>query len=131
LKNTNLSLVISPLKDIIANLVLRILWSAFFGWWITILWYLFAVIFVALVFSAQVGYWMLDRSERVFSFERDSHHNWRTRKQLVLGVFWFYLVGWWAGLLLLSLASVCVVLIIGFPLGIWLMEYLDKITILS
>ncbi|NHK32478.1 MAG: hypothetical protein FK730_14085 [Asgard group archaeon] len=119
------------MKDIIANLILRILWSAFFGWWITIIWYFFAFIFVALVFSVQLGYWMLDRSERVFSFERDSHQNWRTRKRLVLGVFWFYLIGWWAGLLLISLASVCVVSIIGFPLGIWLMRHLDEVVILS
>jgi len=119
------------LDDLIANLIVRILWAALFGWWITIIWYLFAIVFVALVFSAPVGYWMLDRIEMVFSFNRESHHTWRTRKRIVLGVIWFYLIGWWAGILLIGLSSACVVTVIAFPFGSWLMRSLDTVVILS
>jgi len=119
------------LDDLIANLIVRILWAALFGWWITVLWYLFAFILVALVISAPIGYWMLERIEMVFSFNRESHHNWRTRKRIVFGVIWFYLVGWWAGLLLISFSSACVVSVLGFPLGTWLIKHLDTVVILS
>jgi len=119
------------LDDLIANLIIRILWSAFVGWWVTIIWYLFAIVFIALVFSAPVGYRMLSHTEMIFSFERESSHNWKTRRRIILSVIWFYLFGWWIGLLLICLSSACVVTILGFPLGTWLMKRLDVVVILS
>jgi uncharacterized membrane protein YccF (DUF307 family) len=119
------------LDDLIANLIVRLLWAAIFGWWITIIWYLFAIVFVAMVFSAPVGYWMLERIEMVFTLNRESHHSWKSRRRIVFGIIWFYLIGWWAGLLLIILASVCVVTVLAFPLGSWLMRSLDTVVIQS
>jgi uncharacterized membrane protein YccF (DUF307 family) len=119
------------MDDLIANLIIRILWSAFIGWWVTIIWYLFAIVFIALVFSARVGYRMLGYSEMIFSFERESSQNWKTRRRIIFSVIWFYLFGWWLGLLFIILSSVFVVSIIGFPLGTYLMKRLDDVVILS
>ncbi len=114
-----------------ANLIVRIFWTILIGWWVSIIWYIIGILLVALAITAPSGFWVLDRLEFVFSLERDPELTWKTGQRLIFGVIWFYLVGWWLGLAVIILAGACALLIIGFPLGVWLIKRLDDVVILE
>ncbi|NPE08371.1 MAG: hypothetical protein GNW80_08835 [Asgard group archaeon] len=113
------------------NIILRFLWAIFIGSWLTPIWYFFGFIFTALIITAPIGIWFFDRIGYVFSLYEDPHKGKLTLSRTVGGLLWFYFFGWWLGFLVVALAEVCLGTIIGFPLGWWLINRLDKIVVLA
>ncbi len=95
------------------------------------LFYLFGFLFMALIITAPIGLWFFNRIGYAFSLYEDPQKKEVTFSRSVGGLLWFYFIGWWAGLLVVSLAEVCTASLIGIPLGWWLINRLDKVVILS
>lgn len=113
------------------NIIIRFLWALFIGSWLTPIWYIFATLFTALIVTAPLGVWMFDRIGYVFSLHEERFNERISIRKTTRGLCWFYLVGWWAGLLVVLLADVCLGLIITFPIGWWLINRLDKVVVLG
>lgn len=113
------------------NIILRILWVIFIGSWLMPIFYLFGFLFMALIITAPLGLWFFNKIGYVFSLYEDPEKSEITFSKTVGGLLWFYFIGWWAGLLVISLAEVCTGTIIGIPLGWWLINRLDKVVILG
>ncbi|MFW9924544.1 MAG: hypothetical protein ACFFDW_14770 [Candidatus Thorarchaeota archaeon] len=113
------------------NIILRLLWSIFIGSWLTPIWYFFGMLFTALIITGPLGIWFFDRIGYVFSLYEGEGKESVTLSKTFVGICWFYLVGWWLGLIVVSIASACVGTIIFFPIGWWLINRLDKVVVLG
>lgn len=112
------------------NIIVRFIWWLFIGSWLTPIWYIFGFIFTALVITAPIGFWFFERIGYVFSFYEDESRERLTFSKAILSYLWFLFIGSWLGFVVMALAEACMVTIIGFPLGWWLMNRLDKVVLL-
>ena len=112
------------------NIIIRFIWWLFIGSWLTPIWYLLGFIFTALIITAPIGFWFFNKIGYVFSFYEDPEKEKVTFTKALKSYLWFFFIGWWAGFLVISLAEVCMATIIGFPLGWWLVNRLDKVVVL-
>ena len=113
------------------NIILRILWVIFIGSWLMPIFYVLGFIFMALIITAPIGVWFFNKIGYVFSLYENPEKPKVTFSTSLKGLCWFYLVGWWAGFLVVSLAEACTATLIGIPLAWWLIDRLDKVVILS
>ena len=113
------------------NIVLRILWAIFIGSWLTPIWYLLGALFTGLIITGPLGIWFFDRIGYVFSLYKDDEKERITLSKTVMGIIWFYFVGWWAGLVAVIIADVCIALLITIPVGWWIINRLDRIVVLG
>ena len=113
------------------NIILRILWVIFIGSWLMPIFYILGFIFTALIITAPIGMWFFNKIGFVFSLYEDPNQKKMTFTRTIGGILWFYFIGWWAGLLVVSLADALTATLIGIPLAWWLIDRLDKIVILN
>lgn len=50
---------------------------------------------------------------------------------ILIRLLWFVFVGWWASLIVISLAALANLTIIGIPLGLWLMNRVPQVVTLK
>jgi hypothetical protein len=113
------------------NIVIRFLWTIFIGSWLLPIWYLLGFFFTALIVTSRIGFWFFDKIEFVYSLHKDETKEKFTFKKTAKTILWFIFIGWWLGLLVITLAQICAGLIITIPIGWWLINKLDVIILLE
>ncbi len=127
------------------NLLIRVIWFVFVGWWLSQLVILVGWLFNLTVLGLPLGIYILNRvpqaatlkssrrlaasttladGTQVVGFADQPQHPWWIR------AVYFLLVGWWASLLWLEVAWLLGVLIIGLPLSFWMFGAAGKVTTL-
>jgi uncharacterized membrane protein YccF (DUF307 family) len=113
------------------NIIIRVLWAIFIGSWLMPIFYLLGVIFTALIITAPAGMWFFNKIGYVFSLYEDEKEERLTLSKTIITLLYFYFIGWWAGLIVIAIADACIATIIGFPIGFWLINRIDRVVILS
>ncbi len=116
------------------NILVRVLWFVFFGWWLGEIVLLLAWVSMILILPIPLGLWMLNRLPQVFTlrpyryrveaFQTEAgtilaRQNVEQRGFLIRALY-FVLIGWWLSLIWLELAWVLAFIIVGLPLAFWM-----------
>lgn len=118
------------------NMLVRILWFLFVGWWAAGLVSGIAYVIALTVIGLPLALWMLNRIGTVATLRPADRQEWTTvqtpdgsqvatlaerqQRPWVLRALWFVLVGWWLTGLWLWLAWLLTIIVIGLPLA-WAM----------
>ena len=126
-------------------LLLRVLYFLLFGWWFTGVWINAAWVLNVTVIGLPLGLWMLNRVPQVLTLKpvrsvvmtqirggeiislRTTgvpQHFWLWR------LLYFVVIGWWASLIWANVAWFLCAIIVGLPLGIWMLNRLPAVTTL-
>jgi uncharacterized membrane protein YccF (DUF307 family) len=121
------------------NLLLRIVWFVFIGWWLcavvsAVAWFLNATI-IGLPF----GLWLINRLP-TFATLRPQEQRWRIEGNVIVSdtkqrpflirVIYFLLIGWWLSGIWMAVAYALLISIIGFPLAFWMYGRIGAVTTL-
>lgn len=106
--------------------VLRILYFTLIGWWAAFLWGLAAYLCCLTIVLLPIGTAMFNRLPRVLTLKPVAlePYTGRPRRELslVLRILWFFVVGWWLGLLCFKVGYLLCLTIVLLPLGVWLLH---------
>ena len=125
------------------NLLIRAIWFVAIGWWLGLLWTIFAWLFNLTVIGLPVGVMMLHAIPQVMTLrsrnsvqvhvgpsgnvliQRPMEH------PFVLRAIWFVLIGWWASLLWMLVAWSFSASIILMPIAFWMFDRVPTILTLA
>ncbi len=125
------------------NIVIRFLWMLFIGWWLSGIFYVVGAVLTALIITSPLGMIVMQKLGWAFSlYEGDSgstviHAGDTTiitqKKNInfVVRYLYFMFIGWWVGLIAMSIAWILGIIIIGLPLSIMIMNRMGKIMTLA
>ena len=106
--------------------VLRALYFLLVGWWAGLVWGLVAYVLCATWVLLPVGTTMFNRLPAVITLKpvpRESVSGARPREvSFVVRVVWFFVIGWWLGLLAFKVGYLLCATIVLMPVGIWLLH---------
>lgn len=106
--------------------LIRALWFLLVGWWLGLLWGGVAYLCCASYVLLPVGTVMFNRLPQVLTLkpaERVAQTGRRLPEvSFVVRVLWFFLVGWWLGLLCFKVGYVLCLTIVLMPVGLWLLH---------
>jgi len=135
--------VSSPSNQIVVvsapNLLLRVLWFIFAGWWLTGILSAAAWALNASILGLPLGLWVINRLpfvatlRPVETFYRidDGHVVSGVEQQpLLIRAVYFLLVGWWLSGLWMALAYALLISIIGLPAAFWMYGRIGAVTTL-
>ena len=120
-------------------MALKILYFLFIGWWFGGLSALLGYVLCSTIIFLPLGVLILNRLPTLvwlkepadaIAYEQDMirvHEN----VPLLLRILWFFVVGWSLGMFALGLGYICMVTVIGFPLGVWLINRVPLLLSLS
>ena len=126
-----------------ADLLVRAIWFFFIGWWLGLIWTLFAWLFNLTLIGMPVGAMMLNAIPQVMTLRRPRTHLVQTglhgpmvavyapQHPLPLRVLWFLLVGWWASLLWMLMAWAFSASLLLMPIAFWMFNRVPTITTLA
>ncbi len=121
-------------------LVIRAVWFFFVGWWLGLIWTVFAWLFNVSLIFLPMGAWMLNRIPQIMTLRtpqpravmqggalvpRPNHIPWPLR-----GI-WFLVIGSWASLLWMMLAWALSATLILMPISFWMFDRVPTITTLA
>lgn len=125
------------------SLLVRAVWFVLIGWWLGLIWTIFAWLFNLTLIGLPVGLLMLHTIPQIMTLrprsgprlqvvgngsivvQRPAEH------PLPLRAIWFVLVGWWASLLWSLVAwSFCATIIL-MPIAFWMFDRVPTITTLA
>lgn len=125
------------------NLLIRVLWFVFIGWWLSQLVILLGWLLNLTILLIPAGVWILNRVPQVATLKSSrkalrSSVDAETGAQIVEMVdreqiqlwkraVYFLLVGWWASLIWLEIAWLFGLIIIGLPLSFWMYGATGKV----
>jgi uncharacterized membrane protein YccF (DUF307 family) len=122
------------------NLLLRVLWFIFIGWWLgaivsSVAWFLNAIII-----GLPLGLWLINRLPTVITLrpqemgiEVDASGRLRqgvTQYPFLIRAVYFLLIGWWFSGIWMSAAYFLLVIIVGLPLSFWMFGQVGTVTTL-
>lgn len=120
------------------NILVRLLWFVFFGWWLGGLVSAFAWLCVLSVLGLPLGLWLIDRLPAVITLRPQG--GWRVEDgALVAGVpqlgllpraLYFLLVGWWLSGIWLAIAYLALISVLLIPLSFWMYGRVAAVTTL-
>ena len=119
------------------QLVLRGVWFVLVGWWLGLLWTLFAWLFNLTIIGLPVGAMMLNAVPQVMTLQRTrrarqaGQRNRIEEHPFLLRALWFVLIGWWASLLWMLLAWALSATLLLLPIGFWMFDRVPTITTLA
>ena len=107
---------------------LRIVYFVLVGWWAALIWGLVAYLCCATYVLLPAGTLMFNRLPLVLTLKpapRDACTG-RLMRELpwLIRVIWFFVVGWWLGLLAFKLGYLLCATLVGLPLGVWVLHRL-------
>jgi uncharacterized membrane protein YccF (DUF307 family) len=126
-------------------LILRILYFLLFGWWFTGVWINVAWVLNVIIVGLPLGLWMLNRVPQVLTLKavpsfletslRDGQFVYvKTtgvpQRSFVVRAIYFVFIGWWLSLIWSNVAWLLCAIILGLPLGIWMLNRLPAVTTL-
>lgn len=121
------------------NLLIRVLWFLFIGWWLGGLVSIVAWLLNLTIIGLPLGLWIINRLPTVITL-RPQEQEWRLeggvlRQGKQQRPFWaralyFIFIGWWLSGLWMALAYGLLISIIGSPLSFWMHERIGAVTTL-
>jgi uncharacterized membrane protein YccF (DUF307 family) len=125
-----------------AHLLLRVLWFFFIGWWLGLVWIIFAWLFNLTIIGLPIGVMMLNAVPQVMTLKPRSATTLRiasagtiTVQQVehpfVLRALWFVLIGWWASFLWIMAAWLFSTTLLLMPIAFWMFDRVPTITTLA
>ncbi len=125
------------------SLVLRAVWFLVIGWWLGLIWTIFAWLFNLTLIGLPVGLMMLNLIPQVMTLQprRTSQVHIApggtvvvrqpVEHPLPLRAIWFVVIGWWASLLWMLVAWACSATILLLPIAFWMFNRVPTITTLA
>lgn len=121
------------------NLLLRVLWFVFVGWWLGGILSGVAWALNATIIGLPLGLWLINRLP-TFVTLRPQEQRWQLepggwvsatpQRPFLLRAAWFLLVGWWLSGLWLAVAYVMLLSIVGLPAAFWMYGRVGAVTTL-
>jgi uncharacterized membrane protein YccF (DUF307 family) len=122
------------------NILLRILWFLFFGWWLGGIASALAWFLVLIVIGLPLGLWIINRLPTLITL-RPQEQTWRVDEQGILRrgkeqysflfrAIYFVLIGWWLSAVWMILAYIAVMTVLGLPLAFWMYGRVGAVTTL-
>lgn len=121
------------------NLLIRLLWFIFIGWWLgaavsSVAWFLNVTII-----GLPLGLWIINRLPTIITL-RPQEQGWRIddgvyrqgqeQRPFLLRALYFLAIGWWFSGVWMGLAYAALVSIIGIPLAFWMYGRIGAVTTL-
>ncbi len=125
------------------SLVLRAVWFLVIGWWLGLIWTIFAWLFNLTLIGLPVGLMMLNLIPQVMTLQprrTPQVHiaaggtvvvRQTVQHPLPLRAIWFVVIGWWASLLWMLAAWACSMTILLLPIAFWMFNRVPTITTLA
>lgn len=119
------------------QIVLRAVWFVIVGWWLGLLWTLFAWLFILSIVGMPVGVMMLNAIPQVMTLQRTRRVRPATafarheEHPFVLRALWFIFIGFWASLLWMLLAWAFSASLVLLPIGFWMFDRVPTIATLA
>ena len=119
------------------QLVLSAIWFVLVGWWLSLLWTLFAWLINLTLIGQPVGAMMLNAIPQIMTLQRLRRvRPARAPRQyeehpFILRALWFLLIGCWASLLWMLLAWALTASLLLLPIGFWMFDRVPTITTLA
>lgn len=120
------------------NILLRIVYLVFIGWWLGALVSGIAWLFNVTIIGLPIGLYLINRLPTIITLRPCTQ--WRVedgvlkqgaeQRPFLLRAVYFVIIGWWFSGLWLALALLCLVTIIGIPLALLLYERAAAVTTL-
>ena len=123
--------------------ILRVIYFFLFGWWFTGIWINAAWVLNLTIIGLPPGLWMINRVPQVLTLSPMTRmmetkisggqiveitttgvpqHHW------LLRALYFVLIGWWLSLIWSTVAWLLCAVIVGLPIGIWMLYRLPGVT---
>jgi len=123
------------------NLLVRVLWFLFVGWWLSFWAVLLAILFQLTILGIPVAVWIINRIPQITTLKSSRRlqivqteagvvvvsHADRAQRPWWQRAIWYVLVGWWAVSMWMLLAWVASVTLLLMPLGFWMYGQTGKI----
>lgn len=124
------------------HLLIRAVWFFFIGWWLGLVWTIFAWLFNLTILLLPLGLWMLNRVPQIMTLRpapagRLMVQNGmvliqqRSRIPFPLRAIWFVVIGWWASLLWMLVAWAFTATLILMPIAFWMFDRVPTIITLA
>lgn len=133
----------SPLSAMVPmrppNILLRIVWFIFVGWWLTGILSAAAWALNATIIGLPLGLWIINRLpfvatlrpiERFYVIEDGQIITAVSQRPFLIRAIYFLLIGWWLSGLWMGLAYIMLVSIIGLPVAFWMYGRIGAVTTL-
>ena len=122
------------------NLLLRVLWFLFIGWWLGLFVSGIAWFLVITIIGLPLGLWIINRLPTILTL-RPQEQRWyldesgvlrRGEQQypFLLRAAYFLLIGWWLSGLWMAAAYLAGITIVGLPLAFWMYGQVGAVTTL-
>ncbi len=105
--------------------ILRAIYFLLIGWWLALLWGWVAYLACASYVLLPVGTVMFNRLPFVLTLKPGDHDDDGYPDKefpFIIRVIWFFVVGWWLGLVCFKFGYLLCLTIIFMPFGIWLLH---------
>lgn len=121
------------------NILLRIVWFIFVGWWLTGILSAAAWALNATIIGLPLGLWIINRLplvatlrpiERFYVIEDGQIVSAVSQRPFLIRAVYFLLIGWWLSGLWMGLAYILLVSIIGLPAAFWMYGRIGAVTTL-
>lgn len=114
------------------SLLVRALWFVFVGWWATTALVNIAWALNVTIILIPLGLKLINLVPTALTLAEPRHVTnpavEARQPSLLLRAVYFVFIGWWLSLIWANVAMVFVVSIIGFPVGIWMLNRLPYVT---
>lgn len=122
------------------NIIIRLLWFVFIGWWLGAIVSVLAWILIVSIIGMPFGIWLVNRLPSVLTL-RSTSHKWvveegvlrqdGNQRSFLVRALYFVLVGWWFNALWMLAAYFLMVTIIGLPIAFWMYGQVATVTTLQ
>lgn len=128
------------------NILVRLIWIIFIGWWLSGIFYFVGAVLTLLIITSPLGMVVLQKMGWAFSLYEEpkditivnqggttivTDSSQETWTSFLIRYIYFIFIGWWAGIICWAIASLFGVTIIGLPVTILIMDRLGKVMTLK
>ncbi len=122
------------------NILLRVIYFIFVGWWLTAIVSAFAWFLNVTIIGLPLGLWLINRLPAIATLRPQGgewivqgnmlHYQRQVQRPLWQRALYFVLVGWWFSGIWIALAYFALVTVIGLPLSFWMYGRIGAVTTL-